>query len=38
MEKVFLPGIQRGRGISRFLKEKGREQFWQKKGNLQGKT
>jgi hypothetical protein len=30
---VFLPGFQKG-GISRLLKEKGREQFWPKKGQF----
>jgi hypothetical protein len=38
---VFLPGFQK-EGISRLLKEKGREQFWQKRAIcvcvLQGKT
>jgi hypothetical protein len=31
---VLLPGFQKGRDISRLLDEKGREQFWPKKGNL----
>jgi hypothetical protein len=30
---VFVPGFQKGR-VSRLLKEKGREQFWQKKGQF----
>jgi hypothetical protein len=30
---VFLPGFQKGRDIA-LLKEKGREQFWQKKGQF----
>jgi hypothetical protein len=30
---VVLPGFQKGRDIRDF-KEKGREQFWPKKGNL----
>jgi hypothetical protein len=31
---VLLPGFQNGRDINtRLLKEKGREQFWPKKGN-----
>jgi hypothetical protein len=29
---VFLPGFQKGRDIE--AKEKGREQFWQKKGQF----
>jgi hypothetical protein len=29
---VLLPGFQKGRDINRPLKEKGREQFWPKKG------
>jgi hypothetical protein len=31
---VFLPGFQKGRDIKASKKEKGREQFWPKKGNL----
>jgi hypothetical protein len=31
---VLLPGFQKGRDISTLLKEKGREQFWQKNYNL----
>jgi hypothetical protein len=31
---VFLPGFQKGRDIDRLLKEKGREQFWPKKGQF----
>jgi hypothetical protein len=32
---VLLPGFQKGRDIKpRLLKEKGREKFWPKKGNL----
>jgi hypothetical protein len=37
---VVLPGFQKGRDISRLLKEKGRERFWQKRAIcvVQGKT
>jgi hypothetical protein len=31
---VLLPGFQKGRDIKASLKEKGREQFWPKNGNL----
>jgi hypothetical protein len=31
---VLLPGFQKGRDIKSSLREKGRAQFWPKKGNL----